>query len=107
MKYITVLELSAWITDINRPQPFLLDVREPWEYKKCHIPGAKLIPMHLISDNILQLNQQKQIICICHHGVRSMQIATFLESKGFVNIMNLVGGVHAWAIEIDQTMPQY
>lgn len=107
MKHITASELAILIADINHQAPLLLDVREPWEYKKCHIPMAKLMPINSVPNNITKLNKQESIICICHHGVRSMRIATFLEEQGFINVMNLIGGIHAWAIEVDKKMPRY
>lgn len=107
MQQITATELAAWIADTTRTQPVLLDVREPGEHQICKIEGSVLIPMHTIPARIEELEPDAQIVCICHHGARSMQVASFLERSGFSDITNLTGGVHAWAQQVDHNMPTY
>lgn len=107
MHHMTVTELVARLADQSKPAPLLLDVREPSEYQICHIPGAVLMPMQTIPGDMNTLDPEQEIICICHHGGRSMQVAAFLERQGFEHVTNLSGGVHAWAKEIDSTMPTY
>jgi rhodanese-related sulfurtransferase len=107
MQTITAPALAAWLSDTTRDKPVLLDVREPWEFQTCHIDGALMIPMNTIPDRLSELDSKQAIVCICHHGMRSLQIATFLEQNGFTNISNLTGGVHAWAQQVDHTMPTY
>lgn len=107
MEHITALELADWLADEARPSPLLLDVRENWEYETCHIPGATLMPMHSIPARIDDLDEDAAIVCICHHGARSMQVAAFLERNGFGKITNLTGGIHAWAVQVDSAMPKY
>lgn len=107
MKQVTALELAAWIADPDRPTPLLLDVREPWEFETCRIEAARLIPIHMITGRYAELDQEQPVVCICHHGGRSMQVATFLESQGFSKVSNLAGGVHAWAQQVDTAMPTY
>jgi rhodanese-related sulfurtransferase len=85
----------------------LLDVREPWEFETCHIPGSVLMPMHTVPARMQELEPDDEIICICHHGGRSMQVVQFLMRQGFSNVINLTGGVHAWAKEVDPAMPTY
>ena len=106
---ISVQELAGWLSDDTRPAPVLLDVREPWEYQTCHIEGALLMPMQSIPDNYEKLNvdDETSIVCICHHGGRSLRVAAFLHSNGFSRVLNLAGGMHAWAQQIDSTMPTY
>eukprot|EP01032_Pedospumella_encystans_P024549 gene24549-27762_t len=87
--------------------PFLLDVRENWEYETCHIDGSTLMPMNSIPARIDDLDEDAAIVCICHHGARSMQVAAFLERNGFGKITNLTGGIHAWAVQVDSAMPKY
>ena len=84
----------------------LLDVREQWEFETCQISNSILIPMGTIPDNLDQLSNEQPIVVICHHGIRSLKVATFLEHHGFDTI-NLSGGVAAWAEEVDPTMPTY
>lgn len=107
MDHLTAPELAAWLADDTRAKPFLLDVREPWEYETCHIEGATLIPMNTIPARIDDLDEDAAIVCICHHGARSMQVAAFLERHSFARITNLTGGIHAWAVQVDGAMPKY
>ena len=88
-------------------KPLLLDVREQWEWDKCHLKDAKLLPMGQIMANIESLDKSQETVLICHHGIRSMQVARYFESIGFDKIINLKGGVDAWAKTIDDSMALY
>jgi rhodanese-related sulfurtransferase len=107
MEHITAPELAAWLADPSRTRPVLLDVRENWEFETCQIAGSIQIPMNLIPIRVSELDDGQDIICVCHHGARSMQVAAFLERNGFEKITNLTGGIHAWAVQVDPTMPKY
>ena len=107
MQQITAPELAARLADPAREQPLLLDVREGWEFETCHIAGSTLIPMHLIPVRVSEIDDDREVVCICHHGARSMNVAAFLERNGFSNVTNLTGGVHAWAVQVDPSMPKY
>ena len=107
MQQISAPDLAAWLADPARPNPLLLDVRENWEFETCHIEGSTQIPMHLVPIRVSELDDDAGIICICHHGARSMQVAAFLERNGFSRITNLTGGIHAWAVQVDPSMPKY
>ena len=107
MQYFTTPELAAWIANAAHEKPVLLDVREPWEFQICRIDGSFNIPMHTIPGKLSELDAAQSIVCICHHGVRSRQVALFLERNGFTQTSNLEGGVHAWAQQVDSTMPIY
>jgi len=107
MQTITAPELAAWLADESRPKPVLLDVREPWEFQTCHIDGSVPIPMNSILARLQELEEDAPIVCICHHGARSMSVAVFLERNGFTQVTNLTGGVHAWALQVDNSMPTY
>ena len=85
----------------------LLDVREPIEYRYCHIEGSVSMPMGEIFLSQENLDPEREIIVICHHGMRSAQITNFLIGQGFKNVSNLIGGVAGWANEVDPTMPTY
>jgi rhodanese-related sulfurtransferase len=104
---MTAPELAAWIADPARPQPVLLDVREPREHQICMIEGSVPIPMNTIPLRMSELETDAPIVCICHHGGRSMQVANFLEQNGFTNMINLAGGIHAWSQQVDPSMPTY
>jgi rhodanese-related sulfurtransferase len=107
MQTLTAPELAAWLADPARPRPLLLDVREPWEFQTCRIEGSLSIPMQAIPERLQELDEDGPIVCICHHGARSMSVAAFLERNGFAQVINLTGGVHAWALQVDPAMPTY
>lgn len=107
MQTITAPELAAWLANPERHDPMLLDVRETAEFAICQIPGSSLIPMNTVTAHLSELNENTEIVCICHHGGRSMQVASFLERQGFSKVINLTGGVHAWALQVDPSMPTY
>jgi rhodanese-related sulfurtransferase len=107
MQHMTAPELAQRLLDEAKPRPLLLDVRENWEFETCHIAGSTQIPMHLIPIRAGELPDDQDIVCICHHGARSMQVAAFLERNGFENVSNLTGGIHAWAVQVDPAMPKY
>jgi rhodanese-related sulfurtransferase len=107
MQTITAPELAAWLADDTRAKPVLLDVREPWEFQTCRIEGSVPIPMSAIPARMQELDDDAPIVCICHHGARSMSVAAYLEGNGFTQMVNLTGGVHAWALQVDNSMPTY
>ena len=107
MQHVTAPELAAWLGDPSRPRPLLLDVRENWEFETCRIDGSTLIAMNTIPARIEELDEDAEIVCICHHGARSMAVAAFLERNGFGKLTNLTGGIHAWAVQVDGAMPKY
>lgn len=85
----------------------LLDVREDWEFQTARIEGSVLMPMGKVAERMSELDPSSEIVVICHHGGRSMQVASFLERHGFAGVINLTGGVDAWARTIDPEMPVY
>jgi len=106
MRRFTAKDLSEYLQSCDSP-PLLLDVREPWEYEKCHLEGSELVPMRQIPMAAEDLDPDKETVVICHHGIRSRQVAFYLEQQGFKDVINLEGGVEAWAQDIDPTMNQY
>jgi rhodanese-related sulfurtransferase len=107
MEQLTAPQLAAWLADPARAQPLLLDVRENWEFETCKIAGSTQIAMNTIPARIEELDDEAEIVCICHHGARSMQVAAFLERNGFTRMFNLTGGIHAWAVQVDSSVPTY
>ena len=86
----------------------VLDVREPWEYQAAHIEGSKLIPMTEIparANN--EFDPDEHIVVICHHGVRSANVAAWLRQQGFENVQTMRGGIDQWSRQIDPTVPLY
>jgi rhodanese-related sulfurtransferase len=107
MRNLTPAQLAAWLADPARPDPLLLDVREPWEYQTCHIAGARHVPMNELPARLGEFDAEAEVVAICHHGARSLQVANFLARQGFERVHNLAGGVDAWARSIDPAMPVY
>ena len=107
MRHMPPAELKAWLDDGGREKPLLLDVREPWEYERCHIDGAELLPMSALPGRFGELDPERETVVICHHGVRSFHVARFLEHNGFGKVINLSGGVDAWAKDVEPGMPSY
>lgn len=85
----------------------LLDVREPWELQICSLPDSVEIPMGQVPARLDEIDPEQDIVIICHHGVRSQQVAYYLQSAGHENLYNLRGGISAWSREIDSSVPTY
>jgi len=86
---------------------FLLDVREPFEYQIASLDNSVLIPMNQVPDRLDELDKEQVIVVICHHGVRSENVAYYLDQQGFTQIFNLTGGIDAWARSCDSEMALY
>lgn len=107
MRQLAPAELDAWMKDGGRPAPALLDVREAWEQDRALIAGSVALPMSQIVERMSELDADRDWVVICHHGMRSYQVAMYLERSGFPRVYNLQGGIDAWAREIDPGMPRY
>jgi rhodanese-related sulfurtransferase len=102
---ITPAELKARIDRGDRP--FILDVREPEEVALAAFPDATNIPMGEIPSRMTELDPDRETIVVCHHGIRSAQVAIYLARMGFERAVNLTGGIDAWSITADPTVPRY
>lgn len=107
MKNVSARELADWLANDERADPLLLDVREPWEFGIAKIEGSQLMPMRTLPARLHELDREREIVCICHHGGRSAHVAMFLARQGWTDVYNLTGGVDAWARQVDKTMPTY
>jgi rhodanese-related sulfurtransferase len=102
---ITVRDLK---TRMDKGDPiYLLDVREPHEYSLAKIEGSALIPLGQLPHSLNQLDPNAEIVAYCHKGMRSADAVGFLLQQGFSNVKNLIGGIEAWSIEIDPSVPRY
>jgi rhodanese-related sulfurtransferase len=106
MQSINPEQLKARLDD-PRSAPRLIDVREPWEYDICRIEGSENVPMADVVARLEDSEPGREAVIICHHGLRSRQVAEYLSSLGHAGIMNLEGGLDAWARTVDPDMPQY
>ncbi|TMH87596.1 MAG: sulfurtransferase [Betaproteobacteria bacterium] len=107
MRQITPAELSAWLADKARAKPVLLDVREPWEFQAARIEGSTHVPMQQLPGRLAELAPDHDVVVICHHGGRSMQVGLYLEKSGYAKVHNLAGGLDSWAKSVDPSMPVY
>jgi molybdopterin/thiamine biosynthesis adenylyltransferase/rhodanese-related sulfurtransferase len=102
---LSVQELQQWLSTGKPLQ--LLDVRENYEWDICHLPQARHIPMGAVMAALPQLKQQVPVAVLCHHGMRSLAVARQLANAGFQPVYNVEGGIHAWAVELDEQMATY
>jgi rhodanese-related sulfurtransferase len=102
---IAVGELEAW-RRAGRDVA-VLDVREDWEVALCALPDSLKIPMQQVPARRAELPQDKPLVVMCHHGGRSRQVMQWLRANGFPQAINLAGGIHAWAEQIEPGMAKY
>lgn len=92
----------------DSPKLVLLDVREPWEYETARIAGFQLMPMGDVPSRAHQeLDPDDQIVVLCHHGVRSLNVTAWLRQQGFDRAQSLAGGIDGWSRAIDSNVPRY
>jgi len=88
----------------------LLDVREPQEFALAHIEGSLLMPMQSVPGELQKLEalaDEGDLLVLCHHGVRSLQVAAWLQARGIENAVSISGGIDRWSVEIDGSVPRY
>lgn len=106
-------QLPDWLAQAAATghEPLVLDVREPWELRTASVTpdGFELlaIPMNEIPGRLAQLEADRPVACLCHHGGRSQRVALFLAQQGFANVANIAGGIDAWSLERDPGIPRY
>ena len=109
MEQISPAQLTDWAKDQTQ-RPVLLDVREGWEVQTASAKTDALdlvhMPMQTIPARLDELDRTRPIACLCHHGGRSMQVASFLLQHGF-EVVNVAGGIHAWSAQVDPGIPVY
>lgn len=105
-------QLEAWFASLpTGTAPLVLDVREPHELAIARVQDAGVevlaIPMGTVPVRLAELDPERPIACLCHHGGRSMQVASFLAARGFNQIANVAGGIDAWSTERDPAIARY
>jgi adenylyltransferase/sulfurtransferase len=85
----------------------LVDVREEYEWNIARIPGARLVPLGRLADEVSSFDSERKTIFYCKTGMRSMRAAEQLVTAGFENVGNLTGGIVRWREEIDPSIPLY
>jgi rhodanese-related sulfurtransferase len=105
VKEISVTDLKQ---KIDKNEDFtLIDVREEHEFHLCNIEGATLMPLGGLHDELGSLNKSHEYVIQCRSGKRSASACELMQDAGFTNVVNLAGGILAWADEIDSSMPSY
>lgn len=97
--------LAQWRAD--NVQHMLIDVREPWETELCRLEGSVDLPMGEIQDAIERIANDRPVVVLCHHGMRSMQVVAWLRGQGMENAVNLRGGIEMWAQRVEPDMRRY
>lgn len=87
--------------------PLVLDVREEWEHGISRIEGALLIPLHQLPERVQEIDLRREIVALCHHGLRSRTAQQFLRGAGFHSVRNLAGGIDRWSVEMDGGKGRY
>ena len=86
----------------------MVDVREPFEFRQARIEGSELIPMRTVSKVLSSLEEEKApVIVFCHHGMRSLQVVSWLREQGVEACSSMEGGIDRWSLEIDPAVPRY
>jgi rhodanese-related sulfurtransferase len=106
---------AQWTVAQAGTQAIVLDVREAWEFHTASIrplDGAQAfdvlsIPMQEIPARLAELPTDRPIACLCHHGIRSQNVARYLAQNGFEQVVNIAGGIAAWSDEADPSVPRY
>ena len=102
---IDVEELKSWLDDGR--EVALLDVREPHEYRICHLEGSRLLPPRELLYRWQELDAETPTVVYCHTGIRSAQAVMFLRHQGLARTTNLRGGIEAWSLRVDPSVPRY
>lgn len=88
----------------------LIDVREPEELALARIAGAEAVPMQSIPAEMQRLEalaDEKKLLFLCHHGVRSLQVAAWMREHGVENCFSVAGGIDRWSVDVDPSVPRY
>jgi rhodanese-related sulfurtransferase len=85
----------------------IVDVREAEELALARFPRAIHVPMGELPSRLAELDANREIVVVCHHGIRSAQVAMYLASNGFERVSNLSGGIDAWSATVDPLTPRY
>ena len=106
---ITPTDLPQWLQ--SQTAPVVLDVREPgeWQTASVQAEGFTLVQLSMndIPARLAELDPLQPIACLCHHGARSQRVAQFLVQNGFENVVNIAGGIDAWSLQRDTSVPRY
>ena len=103
---LTVAEARA-LMQAHPDRVQVLDVREPHELAICQLDGAAHVPMSQIPAQAAALPRDRHLLVLCHHGVRSLRVAMWLQQQGFRHAASMAGGIEEWSLDVDQDVPRY
>jgi rhodanese-related sulfurtransferase len=106
MNEISAVDAAALLAQESE-NTVLLDVRELMELEMAAVAGALHIPMAEVPARLQEVDQNKTIICMCHAGGRSAQVAGYMAGQGYTDVKNLSGGIDAWSTSVDGSIPRY
>ncbi len=95
---------------LEKKEAVLIDVREPEEFALAQVEGAILMPMNTVPSELQRLEalaDEGSLLILCHHGVRSLQVAYWLQQQGIEQCASVAGGIDRWSLEVDPTIPRY
>lgn len=112
IEHVAPSHLPDWVAaHSDATTPLLLDVRDPVECRAASVrpEGIELRqwPMHTLPARLPELDRNRPVAVLCHHGGRSMQVALWLQQQGFAHLANVTGGIDAWACQLDPSIPRY
>lgn len=111
VQQVPAAQFAQWRDANAHRQPLVLDVREPWEVETASVRPEgfelKVIAMGDIAAQLDRLPRDRPIACLCHHGMRSQQVAYFLQQQGYADVVNLQGGIDAWSLCLDANIARY
>ena len=105
MQHISPTDAAA----VREEQPeavVFLDCREPQELQIAAIEGALHIPLAQTPGRLHEIPQEKEVIVFCHSGIRSQTVTAYLQQEGY-SVKNMLGGIDAWSLMVDETVPRY
>jgi rhodanese-related sulfurtransferase len=107
VQQISVQELAARLT--AGEAVYLLDVRQPWEHEIAALPASHLVPLRELPERAAEIQPPggALVVVYCHHGIRSLSAAAFLEQAGIRPVASLTGGIDAWSSQVDPRIPRY
>jgi adenylyltransferase/sulfurtransferase len=95
---------------LAKGQPvYLVDVRQPWEHELARLPNSLLVPLDQLIERHDEITPPAGalVVAYCHHGVRSLSAAALLERAGHAQVASLAGGIDAWSLQVDPSVPRY
>lgn len=105
VEHKTVQEIAVMLR--SEAPPHIIDVRERWEWDIAHIAGSELIPLSTLPARAEALDPSCTYALLCHHGMRSEMAANWMAQHGFARLINIDGGIEAWSLEVDSSLPRY